>query len=221
MKRISWLDHLIGLLVVILGISIAFFLENMRERSTFKKQEKEYIGGLIKDLKTDIEMLDTLIQFNGLILDATSSLSDGSIGIRPVNDTLLANQVYLIQYNPPFTPQRTTYESLKTSGQTNIISDFEMRNQIVELYEQYHRGAQEYDRALSEHVRDYVKPYSINKIAYTSRKTVNDQFLEDGQFRNIIFPYKYLFEAKNEFYKLLKSQTEALIEELEGYNERE
>ena len=49
-KQINWLDHLISLFVVILGITIAFFLDNNRERIHLNKQESTYTNQLLDDL---------------------------------------------------------------------------------------------------------------------------------------------------------------------------
>ena len=50
MKRINWLDHIANLLVVVLGISIAFYLDQYSSEKRAQTQEKEYLEGLAADL---------------------------------------------------------------------------------------------------------------------------------------------------------------------------
>ncbi|WP_424961463.1 DUF6090 family protein [Ekhidna sp.] len=214
MKKINWLDHIANLLVVILGISIAFYMEGWREEAGNRMQEQKYLESMATDLQTDMEALDTLLKINEEISSALVNLSMASVGRPYGSDSALMFQTLKIQYNPPFTPQRTAYESLKASGKMDLISDFELRNQIVDLYEQFYRGTTEYDDALEEHVRDFVKPYYMKNVRFTGPQSIDPSFLNDDEFRNIIFAYRYLFIAKNEFYKKVLSKTDSVKNEI-------
>lgn len=210
MKKINWLDHIANLLVVILGISIAFYLESYKEEKTNAAYEKKYLQSLIKDLETDVEALDTLGYVNKMIANALVKLSNASVDPTASRDSI-ASFMLGIQYNPPFSPQKTTYESMKSSGQLELISDFELRNQIVEIYEQYYWGTSEYDISLLNHITDFVKPFYMNQVYYIGPNTINDDFLESNVFRNIIYSYKYLFQAKMDFYDQVKIQTDSIL----------
>ncbi|MEO9870565.1 DUF6090 family protein [Ekhidna sp.] len=218
MKNINWLDHIANLLVVILGISIAFYLEGYKEESNSKKLERKYLESLISDLDIDIQALDTLRSVNDRISTSLVTLSEASIGRPYGSDTALMNHILTIQYNPPFSPQRTTYESLKASGKMDLINDFNIRNEIVDLYEQYYRGTGEYDVSINEHVRDFVKPFYINQIRFNSAQSLNPEFLPKDEFRNMIFAYRYLFIAKCGFYDNVRNRAQSLRNELEDYS---
>ena len=206
MKKINWLDHTANLLVVILGISIAFYLESYKSETDNSRQEKNYLSSLVDDLDTDIQSIELLVKGNERIINSLLSLSNASVGMESLSDSGLVNSVFAIQYNPSFSPQRTTYESLKTSGKMDLIDDFELRNQIVSVYEQNYRSTQEFDIALSEHIRDFVKPFYMDNIKFEGRYKMNDEFLTKNEFRNIIFSYRYLFIAKNDQYKKVKDR---------------
>ncbi|WP_436517018.1 DUF6090 family protein [Ekhidna sp. To15] len=219
MKKVNWLDHIANLLVVILGISIAFYLESYKEEESNRAQERKYLESLIKDLDTDIEYLDTLGAFNERISEALVTLSEASLGRPYGNDTALMNYTLTIQYNPPFSPQRTTYESLKASGKMDLIGSFEIRNQVVELYEQYYRGTNEYDASLNEHIRDFVKPFYMENVRFTSSQSIGPDFLSKNEFRNVIFAYRHLFLAKDSFYQTVRDRAEEVKNMLEEYLE--
>ena len=217
MKKINWLDHIANLLVVILGISIAFYLESYKSAVDSSRQEKKYMESLIDDLDADIQTIDILLQNNEGIMKALISLSNASIGRESLGDSGLVNSVFAIQYNPPFAPRRTTYESLKSSGKMDLINDFELRRKTIALYEQYYHGMNEYDVALSDHIRDFVKPFYIEEIKIKGRYEMNDDFLDSDKFRNIIFSYRYLFIAKNDYYKKIKEEVSAVKLDLESH----
>lgn len=219
MKNINWLDHIANLLVVILGISIAFYLESYKEEESNRTQERKYIESVIKDLETDIQFLDTLSFTNQRISDALVKLSNASLGMESVSDTVLMNLTLTIQYNPPFTPQRTTYESLKSSGKMDLIGSFELRNDVVDLYEQYYRGTNEYDYSINEHVRDFIKPFYMKNVRFNSGRSVSPDFLSKNEFRNMIFAYRYLFIAKANFYKKVRDRADEVKTNLSEYLE--
>ncbi len=215
MKKVNWLDHIANLLVVILGISIAFYLEGYRAESEQRRQERKYLESLISDLASDIASMDTLIIINKNISRSLVALSNASIGIPQSEDTSIVSRVMWIQYNPPFTAQRTTYESLKASGKMDLIGDYELRNQIVELYEQVYLGADQYDASLTEHVSDYIKPFFMENMKYISRNEIDKSFLAKNEFRNMIFSYRFLFQRKNDYYKGVREKVEKVKASLE------
>ncbi len=219
MKKVNWLDHLISLVVVILGISIAFYLEGARADNESIAQEKQYLQSIMKDIETDIASLDTLVAYNHVMSAALVTLSEASVGMTIPSDSALTSNVMMIQYNPPFVEQRITYESLKASGKIDLIDDFDLRNDIIQLYEQYYRGSNTYDNAISEHVRDFVKPFYVSKIQFKSPSHIDSDFLQLQEFRNIIFVYRYLFRDKNDFYLLVKNQASGMLERIHEYEE--
>ena len=209
MKNINWLDHIANLLVVVLGISIAFYLDEYQAEKNKKAQEAKYIEGLVADLEADLKALDTLIQVNTKIIAATNALAAASTGEAYEDLSVLRNDILFIQYNPPFVAQRTIYESMKASGKMDLITDFEVQNQLVELYEQYYKGTSQFDDALNEHLRDFIKPFFMERIRFTG-KGVDDAFLDDLKFQNIIYSYRYLFWAKNNFYEQVRKQVDSV-----------
>lgn len=219
MKKINWLDHFANLLVVILGISIAFYLENYKEDKANRNREKQYIQSLIVDLEIDIETLDTLRSLNKMITQAIVDLSKATDGEGYDDGEKVRNDVLIIQYNPPFESQRSVYETIKSSGQIDAISDFELRNSIIELYEQYYRGTNQYDAVLNEHVRDFIKPFFIRNMKFTSSSTMSDDFLKSTEFQNMIFAYRYLFIAKDTFYGDVQDKIEEVIDKLQAHLE--
>lgn len=220
MKNINWLDHIANLLVVILGISIAFYLESYKEEENNRKQERKYVESLIKDLETDIQHLDTLrSKRNGRISNALIELSNASIGRSKVSDTALLNYTLLIQYNPTFVPQRTTYESLKSSGKMDLIGSFEVRSDVIDLYEQYYRGTLEYDDVINQHLRDFVKPFYMKNVRFNSGRSVYPDFLTKTEFRNMIFAYRFVFIDKDNAYQKVRDRAEEVKTGLESYLE--
>ncbi len=210
MKGINWKDHIINLFVVILGISVAFYLEGYRETQSAKKLSAKYMISLGEDLKEDRNLLDTLNKINDRLLSNLNKISNASVG-APINEDSLSIYLYSIMYNPPFTPQSTSYESMKTSGQMDLLADFEVRKKVIELYEQYYNGMNQFDDAIAEHLRDFVKPYFVENARYTGPNTLDPAILNNPQFRNMIFSYRSLFAQKSIFYENVLTQVDSTL----------
>ncbi len=215
MKKINWLDHIANLLVVILGISIAFYLESYKEEKANTIQANQYLQSLEEDLTADFNALDTLNSWNSYMSNSLVKLTNAATG-RSYNEDSLVTYLLSTQYNPPFVPQLTTYESLKASGQMGLISDFELRNQLVSLYEQYYRGVKQYDDAINQHLRDFYKPFYFRNVVFVGRNRVAREFLSEAEFRNIMYAYQYLFLSKTEYYKGVQEKVEDVLEKLKN-----
>ncbi|WP_258099874.1 DUF6090 family protein [Marinoscillum pacificum] len=210
MKKINWPDHLTNLLVVILGITIAFYLEGWKESKKSYKLEQQYLSSLATDLHSDRIYLDTLLVINRSMEKSLNILTGATIG-KAYNEDSLLFHVYSTQYIPPFQPQSVTYESLKSTGNLDLIKDFELRNRIVELYEQFYRGSKEYDKALTNHTDSYVQPYFIRNLDFIDGGRVKTDFLKDKEVRNMLFAEKSIAQMRTTFYKSLDSQLDSLI----------
>jgi hypothetical protein len=200
--KMNWYDHLANLFVVILGISIAFYLEGYRTDQSVKKQEIKYVESMILDLEYDSMALDSLIAYADHTMSGYLITLSGASAGATYNEDSLGYQLLGIQYNPFFKPQRTTYESLRSSGKMDLISDFSLMNEVISLHEQYYHGTSEFDDTIREHLRDFVKPHFMKHVQFIGPGRVRDDFLTVDGFQNMIYSYRYLYLAKVDFYRL-------------------
>lgn len=211
MKSINWKDHAVNLFVVILGISIAFGLENWRDFSKNKRKEKEYLSAIYSELNNDKVFLDTVLSFDQSRIKMIDKLSTISINSSVSRDSV-GYYLAFIQYVPRFTPQSVTYEALKTSGKLELITNFELRKRLISLHNQYYQGQREYDDLLNQHVIQFLRPFVMNNVKYFGPFKVVPDFIDDKRFQNIIFTYRSIYEQKIIFTKLVKEECEEIIE---------
>ena len=213
MKNINWPDHLTNLIVVILGITIAFYLEGWKESKRSEKLEQQYLTSLATDLQSDRYYLDTIMIINKSVGKSLEILSGATIGKPYYEDSLLIH-LYATQFIPPFKPQKVTYETLKATGGLEVIKDFELRNRIVELYEQYYRGGQEFDQAITDHTQNYIQPYFIKNLVFLGPNQIDASFLHENEVRNMLFAEKNIFNLRSDFYKVLDVELNEIMEQV-------
>ncbi len=199
-KKINWLVHFIELLVVIIGITIAFQLNVLKENSKNNKKEKTYLKSLQDDLDVDIEKLDTLIQLNEQKIHYFNRLISMCFQPDQRNDSLFFF-VSMNYYSVPFQSQSISYSSLSNSGNLDLIADYGLRTQIVSLYEQKYEALQLYDKVLMNYSESYYNKYGIENIRHTSYNKVDTGFLSDYVFHNLIFSLRGIMSQKVGFEK--------------------
>jgi len=195
----------VNLLVVVVGISIAFYLEEWKSSTAQIKDEIQMLTALDESLEYDSNLLDTLITINKEVLQVTSELS--RFHTKEIPDSL-AFKIYRIFYLNPFAPQVSTYESMKLSGSIRSIENFELKSQILELYENYYHGTKEFDRFQEEYLTSFYRPYVINDIVWPKGK-LDDSFLSDGKFKNIIIPLQNILGGKMDYFLTVREQIDS------------
>lgn len=160
MKSINWKDHLVNLIVVITGISIAFWLNNWSQASKEKNLQRTYKEFMLSDLEQDLQELDSLIfedSINSLfyrqMLFNFKSLSEDSIN-QAVTRLATLNT---------FAGHNVTFESLKSSGKFELV-DFELRLGILEYYHQGYTAMNEVEEYYKMNFDNSIIPFLMGKI---------------------------------------------------------
>lgn len=186
MKSINWKDHLVNLVVVILGISIAFYLEGWREDRQNRKLEIKYLNDIADDLAYDEQMLDTLLIVDSLNMQKLDEILNNSAN----GDKMEFAGVFLdLVYYVPFTPKSVTYETVVNSGKLEVISAYEVQKAIVFLYNQLYGGINKWDNYLSQHMDDYIKPPTIDGLRIQSDR-ISSTLLNNRAYINALVIYK-------------------------------
>lgn len=157
-SSINWKDHLINFVVVIVGVTIAFYLSNRKEGMEKVQLEKSSLVSIVTDLDEDIEFLkastDTLQILKNKLGNFVNDLMTG----QATRDSLF--EYISIQYvQLPFFPQDNTYQSLVASGKLDVIADFELRKQLTELYHRHYQTIKLVDEMSAQQKNQLILPY--------------------------------------------------------------
>src|ERR1700753_2707252 len=84
-------EYMLEFLMIFLAVTMGFIAENIREHLSDSSKEKEYITGLIKDLKVDTTSLNFIIRRGRLQLkgiDTLRSIPKNKLSDIKVQDSL-------------------------------------------------------------------------------------------------------------------------------------
>lgn len=213
MRKISWLDHFVSLIVVITGISVAFALNNWNEGKKIKSLQDTYIESMIDDIDEDISQLDSLVMDEENNLEIYRRILQAGSNPLPKDSAQLA--ISKVAQLNSFTSRNITYESIKSSGKFELL-DLKLRIDIIEFY---HSG---YDQI--EQIEEYYKMNFDNQIipfliheAFAGQNGLNADVISSTKFRTILGLHINFLIQKIEAYKNGHRLAEKLKKELESY----
>lgn len=137
LKSVHWADKLVDVFVVVLSISIAFWLNNWRENSSNYSKEKKYLLNLSEDLAKDSA---NLAYIKDEMKDVFHDI-ERILHISPHEHMADSVSTYLIKsftYDYfVFYPEDYTYKTLQQSGDIGLIKSDSIRQTLSHLYDNY------------------------------------------------------------------------------------
>ncbi len=185
-NRIDWRNHFIELVVVFIGITSAFTLNNWQENRKSARLEQKYISSVTVDIESDIEQFKNLIAYYDSTLNTVKRL-DVLLRGKSTKDSinLYCQSLFVVT---EFVPQSNTYESLKTSGQMEIISDFALKKQIHEVYLNY-QLVKQVDGIYKDFSNQYILPFFIKNMNFRDFDIIGSGISNQFHFANIVNGY--------------------------------
>lgn len=134
-EKENWFAVAIDFAIVVIGVFIGLQVANWNEARTEKATGDFYLRAIGQDVASDIDALEEAI--DGLSREA----DDAEIIIRylggedvGLNDWVMFQMIYFRAGWTPFSPNRVTYDELKSAGQFRLIADPELRRAIGDYY---------------------------------------------------------------------------------------
>lgn len=168
-SKINWGNYFIELLVVIIGISIAFALENVSKSNKNSKEEGLYVQALQEDLKKDIAQLESIVDSSKVLINYTSEVFQFIYSNAPT-ERFKRNHIVSSYATPYFKTNNGTYLSLINSGDLKILSDFELRSALTDLYNVQYGEIERMDLFIRSLVTDIIYPYVLEEITFAQRR---------------------------------------------------
>lgn len=134
-KKSAWSragEILLEMLIIVFAVWFAVFMERRREHHHEQKEVKEFLTGLRTDLTNDIrEMKEDRMGYVALgkgfsYLAGTSLFQPDSLQL---NAQRISNTIHLLVNSG-------RYEGFKASGKINLIENTQLRNSILDLYQE-------------------------------------------------------------------------------------
>jgi len=213
MKKLKWGYIIQEILIVIIGISIAFALNNWQANQADAKLQQQYLDNLVFDIQQELEQLEINKQEMqaklGLIRQVRPLLNNANTR----KDTV-ARKIFEIAKSVSFHPVNATYQTLINSGDMKLIDDFELRRSIEEHYSLHKIILRNYDR-LDNIYKEYLGRFFIYDIDFGAMRQGNFDFLENPLLSNIINSIEGSYYIALQGNERCRASNQALLEKME------
>jgi hypothetical protein len=205
LKKYNWGKLGLELLVVFLGVTSGFLLNNWREQQKEDQLEQKYISGFLSDVNENIEQLEELNGLDSLwLIQARENVL--AIQNNTLNrDSAEAMMKKIVVINK-MEPHEVTYEDIKNSGNLNLIQNFKLKSKIVD-YQITLKGVRFLDYYFYEYFNDFVMPFVFSEFNVLTGHFKNDDSFKTIQFSNVFVGYYSMVQQRNFVYKDLLSES--------------
>ncbi len=185
MKKINWNYTLGEILIVIIGISIAFSLNKCSERRQDKKLERLYLENLKNDIETDrLNLKQNLIQLTSKKETIFNTFKYFYPNV-PKRDSILPSNFFKVVEIIEFSPKSVTHQTLMNSGDLKLITNFDLKTAIQEHYRNYSSLEQDYDRMVNISTK-YIADYFIYNMDMDTYRRGGKAFTDERLLKSIM-----------------------------------
>ncbi len=200
--NIDWKSKLLDLLIVIIGITIAFKLNNWNESRKINNEEKSYQTSFYDENTTNQQNLEAALEFSQQARTAIDSLKSLLLSSR-YSDPRIPELIGSMMAMANFSPITTTMENITASGEFDLITDIELRTGLISTYNAY-KTSSKFENLLVDYVDQYLTPYLMEHIRFRDFSPINADYVSDPLFENIVLGYEaLLFQKINGYEKNL------------------
>ncbi|MCA6075094.1 DUF6090 family protein [Fulvivirga sedimenti] len=180
-NRINWTNHLIELFIVIIGITIAFWLNNVSVREKERVQEIVYLKDILHDLKIDSARLSRNVRINELKQEKLSAGLE-LISARAPVDSILFKVIEIGSYDF-FTPDNLTLISMMQSGDLKLIQSEEIKRELLRLLKIY-ENIDFMQKNFLQALDDNYFPMLLRQVDMSNLEVADPDFFYGIEIRN-------------------------------------
>jgi len=184
-KKFTFGTVIMEIFIVIVGISIAFWVNSWGEERKERALETEFLKTLRSELATDSLAFAGQIESNAVVMDRLERFVEICRTEDYDNDSIpwfVGN--FLNRYN--WILNTNTYDMLKSGGNLDIISDFELRNEISSFYQVRGFQTSKILEVLQGFADNQMNPYLTKKTDYFISYNPKRDFIRDTEFQNLL-----------------------------------
>lgn len=214
LKIHNWGKLSLELIVVFLGVTAGFLLNNWRMNVHDKQLEKSYLTGLVDDATQNQIKIQSSINLDSLWLSrATPLLGVFAQGNFPIDSAKSAIELMIIFHR--FEASTNTYQNIINSGNMNIIKNFDLRKQIIN-YLDVINGLSALDEIYYTFYSDYTIPFVIKEFNLTSGTLIGKSISNPVMLSNIFSLQYWMVLERNKQYKNLLYKSNELKNSLQN-----
>jgi type II secretory pathway pseudopilin PulG len=180
--------------LVVIGILIAVMINDWNEARRANNLEQVFLKNLRNEMAANSSMLSTVIHYQEVSRDAALRLLEiYNNDFKNYNTNELDSLLGAVQWAWSFEPQLSVLNSIKSTGQIDIIKDEKVKN-FITTFEESTKGSQSISLFLRDFMRDQYVP-SVSQFISQRNRMVHIGFAE-VQYSKFKSSYEELFNSR-------------------------
>ena len=174
-------------------------LNNWREDYRDQQMAEKYINSFQDDIAYDRVQLDSIISSNEKKLERIKTFITS---LKNNQSTILeAERIMgvMAEINP-FLPKLNTYESIKNSGNLNILTNYEIKEKLIQYYQSL-EGKKLIEEMNMLYITNYIIPFIHEHADFLNQRIINRNVLKNHNFTNLVLGYYQLLTQTIDSYK--------------------
>lgn len=176
LRRHDWSAVAVEVLVVIVGLMLAFQLDRWWEQRGERVQEAEYVDRLIADVESDIPVITYAIELASLRMKMADLLmevaEDPPAATREPILFIAAVRQAAFTYSPNLASH--TFEDMRSTGNLRLLRNPDIKNALYGYYD-YHRSQDQY-RPLQFMSESRHFELAAGVLSYDQARLVQDEW---------------------------------------------
>lgn len=211
-KNYEWGKLFFELIMVFLGVTAGFVLNNWRMEQDERNLEQKYLASFLQDVKMDIPELENAIRTDSMWLATAKPLLNSIIN-KNIKIDSAAVMIKMIVKISRIDANSSTYEEISNSGNLNIITNFELKAMIVDYYLAL-GGVGFIDDYFHNYFSDFVMPFVLNEYSVLTEEFNDEDVVNSIKFSNVVAGYYSLVQQRIEAYNSLLKDSYLLRNEI-------
>ena len=213
-NQINWFDHVFNVFSVIIGVSLAFYVNDSAETNRREKEFNAIIDSFLEELAADratyaeYQIPDNKSQAEA-ISDVLELIEAGS------SDSLEYKFSRAIGINNYF-PSGVTFKSLQSAGKLDLIEDFELRKVLSTYHTILAEEARVRGQIQVDFYMDQLMPWLVKN---TDFKNPDARSLRGSELSNLLMLYQSFVLNKVANYEEMVLQIDYLHKQLSKLKE--
>lgn len=177
-KMKSKFRYILEFLIIITGVLISFYLDDIRQLNDKKGYKDKLISELLVTSSQDLEQIENIINDLNIVQEnITAILEDINDGKKDLSDRVIAEKYLFItqKMSVSFFPQNGTFNQLISTGSMELIDSDEFRRILLNNYTHYYERNSANNRTLD----DLYLAFGANVDPYILVKTIEE---DDASF---------------------------------------
>lgn len=210
----EWYRYVLQTLVVVVGIVVAFALNNIKDSRRLDKEESQNYSDILLELRKDLDEIQGNKSYNQRYMKRYEIARKIILTDKKMQkaDTLAKIATELLSFSD-FKKKTSIYEVLAASGKLDLISNKNILYQLQNLEIQYM-----YINRLESNQQDLIfliLPQILEYVRMNPFQVKHPKALYSYRFHNVIELYLRVVEEKDLLYDQTEKELQLLIKSLE------